>query len=374
MTTAAGASAAAPARPPSALHLCNSYRQLLLALAEVLATEAPATVVYLDDDLPLCAPVRARIEATCPGVRFLWISDRHEMQAFARLPRWLPALIRRNLSVGRAAAGGWRLMRPADWTSGALGARRFDVGHVHHAGFFMAKVVAGRCDRVVLHESGLHNYARLPVPPLKALLRLLSGMAPHRQFWGEERWIDEIAVARPDLLPAPLRHKARRWSADLAGRNSALTDRMRRLAAIFLPAAGELSAGPDTALILGQPIDTMGLCSSAAKAALYAGIARRLGASGFRVLLKAHPRDPAFRIDGVETLPPDFPIEIWPLLSDRRFALAVALCSAALGEAGDTFAEARVQLVPPDLFNRAGFADWPAGIDRALAGRAAPRP
>lgn len=367
MTGTPAASEVLHGRPTTSLHLCNSHRQLLVALADALRAEASATVIYLDDDLPLAPPIRARIEAICPGIEFLWTSDRREMAAYARLPRWLPALIRRNLSLARQRGGGLRLLRPADWVSATLGDRRFDVGHVYHAGFFMAKVVAGRCSRVVLRESGLHNYATLPVPPLKALVRLISGLAPHRQIWGEERWIDVIEVAHPERLPAALRHKARRFRFADIGRNGAPDDRMRRLAALFLPEAASLPAGPDAALILGQPIDAMGLCSTDAKAALYAGIARRLATGGYRVLLKPHPRDPAFRIDGVQTLPPDFPIEIWPFLSDRRFALAVAICSAALDDDAGTFADAHVQLVAAPQFNRAAFTDWPATIDRALA-------
>lgn len=347
------------------LHLCNNPRHLLFALLDSLGAAGKARILYLEDDLPVPAETRAALRAACPAAEITFTTDRAEMARFAGLPRWVPEVIRRNLRPGQSGQP-VRPIRPASWRGSTLGTERFTTGYLYHSGFFMAKVAAGLCDRVILRESGLNNYTTIRVPVLKALLRLLSGLPPLRQVWGEERWVDAIEVEHPDRLPPTVRQKARALSfANLrAAAPPAAAGRLARAFCTDLPHIG--GSGP-TALILTQPLDRQGFCSPAEKVRLYQGISDRLATAGYRTFAKNHPRDNGFTLSGAGELPGFFPIEAWPLLSTAQFDLAIALCSASLSQQAGDIALTSIQLVPAALFERRHLPAWPAEIERALA-------
>ena len=69
-------------------------------------------------------------------------------------------MIRRNVSW----SGGWRPIGPSSWVPSFLANRTFEIGYVYHPGFFLSKVVAGRCDKVVMRDSGYANYVTHRVP------------------------------------------------------------------------------------------------------------------------------------------------------------------------------------------------------------------
>lgn len=344
------------------LHLCNNPRHLLFALLDSLSTRGQTRILYLEDDLPMPAEIRAALRAACPAAEISFTTDRQEMARFACLPRWVPEVIRRNLRPGRMG----KPVRPAFWQGSTLGAERFATGYLYHSGFFMAKVAAGLCDRVILRESGLNNYTTIRVPTLKALLRLLSGLSPFRQVWGEERWVDAIEVEHPDRLPRTVRRKARALSfANL--RAAAPPAAARRLASAFCTGLPHIDESGPTALILTQPLDRQGFCSPADKIRLYQGIADLLAAEGYRIFVKNHPRDDGFALSGTAAVPRFFPIEAWPLLSAARFDLAVALCSASLSQQAGDIARTSIQLIPAPLFEHRHVPGWAAEIERALA-------
>jgi Alpha-2,8-polysialyltransferase (POLYST) len=342
--------------------LCGTRRHLLMALATIAQAGRSATLIYLEDALPISAEMRTRLKQACPQVTFIFTKDSDQIAAFARLPRMVPAIVRRNLTFG----GMWGVMRPDAWQCPLIKDQRFGTGYVYHSVFFMAKVLAGRCDQMVLREDGLSNYVGREVPPFKAALRLLCGLSPRHQIWGEERWIARIEVSRPDDLPTAVRAKAVRLSfRDVMEGLPVPT--ARRIAAAFLPEVPQLAQGTRTAILLTQPLDAVGICSSAQMQQIYTEIADRLMRAGYRVYVKPHPTEGDAPLPGVMALPPDFPVEVWPYVTDQKFSLAVALCSASLAGGARAFAHRTTQLLGPGLFNAGSFADWPALISAAIA-------
>lgn len=344
------------------LHLCNNYRHLLISLANISATDRPATVIYLEDVLPIPADLRVRLATACPQAEFIFTNDADQITAFARLPTALPAILRRNLSLG----GRFGMQRPHTWQPPFLSKKSFATGYLYHAGFFLSKAVAGLCDQVVLRESGLNNYAPIAVPPLKAMLRRLNGLPPHAQIWGEEPWIDAIEVSHPEDLPAAVRGKARRLTfADVMDILPAAT--AHRIAAAFLGTTPTtIMLHPRTAILLTQPLVEVGICTPAEKQALYENIGQRLSTAGYQIYVKPHPLEAHFHLPGACALPAAFPIEAWPYFSDQKFGLAVALCSASLVSGARTFAHRTTQLLQPHDFNAKTFISWPIQIEAAL--------
>lgn len=351
------------------LHLCNNYRHLLFALASIAGGGRPATVVYLEDDLPISKAIRTQLARACPKATFLFTSDRAEMAAFARLPKFLPPLLRRNLTLG----GRFGLQRPMHWQPKLLAGQRFSRGYLYHSAFFFSKVVAGLCDEVVLRETGLNNYHAHPVPPLKGLVRFAAGLPARQQIWGEERWVDVIEVSITDNLPASVRGKARQVTfSDVMHTLPAKT--AHDLASAFLADQPDLpTTEGDGALLLTQPLDGVNLCSTAEKQALYGRIVGHLRGLGYQVYVKHHPRDLPFALDGTIEIPTAFPIEAWPYVSQHRFDVAIALCSAALINGATAFARKTVQLLPTDAFNQAAVPGWDTEIAAALSGISPPQ-
>ena len=342
-------------------YLCNTYLHLIMALADITAHDRPATVIYLDDEVSVPHALQTRLVAVCPAVTFIYTSDDAAQAAFTRLPRWIPAIIRRNLSWHHGHP-----VRPRDWRIAALKGHRFTTGYLGHDGFFMSKVLAGICDRIVLRESGLNIYTTQPVPPLKAILRAACGLPPFRQTWGEARWVTQIEASRPQDLPATVQAKAVQHGfshvmealppARAAALVSAFVDEP-----LQSPTPGQRSA-----LLLSQPLGLIGV-GEVAQGRLYAGLARKLQQAGYRVTLKLHPRDRPFDLPGCITLPQKFPIEAWRYCNGAPFDLAVAIRSAALD--GETCGLTRraVQLVQSEEFVAHRQAFWHNTLPDRLA-------
>lgn len=344
------------------LYLCNTHGQLLFAICDALLENRPTSLVYLEDEVPLSPGARERLQHQLPELALHITRDGDLMREFANLPRPLPAILRRNL---RAFAS------PRNWQPKWLRGKRYDQAFIHNTGFFAAKMVAGISDRVILREGGFNNYNSRPVHGLKRLLRRLSGYPSTLQSMGEERWVDEIAVARPEELPIHLRAKGSGY--DLQQRLARLSDAQRRaLVACLGPELPELPAEQRNALLLTQPLDLIGMCDRPTKEGLYIELARQLAAAGYRVFLKNHPRETPFELPDTIALDPVSPIELWPLLGRRPFDIAVALCSASLANDTRKLCDQAIQLVSPDSFHPEQFEIWHSEIDRRLVSALVP--
>lgn len=345
------------------LYLCNTHRHLLLAMASIQSKYRPATLVYLQDHVPVPPALQIRLATLNPETRFVYTTDAAQQVAFARLPGWLPAVVRRNLSWE-----GWRMIRPQNWQSPVLADSSFATGYFSHTGFFLAKVLAQRCRSVVLRESGLNNYLELPLEPLKALLRACVGLSPRRQIWGEEPWVTRIEVTRPEDLPAAVRAKGVAFSF-VQALQALPAVQAQALAQSFLGAdlSLEMAIVPRRALLLSQPLEGAGICDGAAQQALYRDLAYTLQQHGFEVWLKPHPRDATFSLPGCNSLPACFPIEAWPFCGQPRFDVAVALCSAALDQGNVGLAKTMVQMVSPEVLNATDYGNWKGQLSPRLA-------
>ena len=350
----------------STLHVCHNYRQLLHAMIDARRTAEPATIVYLQDDLPVPENVQEPLSQHCPSARLVFVLDRDMADRFANLPNWLPAIARRNV---RFPVNGGAL--PRQWRPPEFSGQHFGTGYIYHPGFFSAKMLAGLCDLVVMRESGMNNYIELSVPAFKGFLRALTGMSARRQIWGEERWIDEIEVEMPDMLPQPVRHKARkmRFADVLQSDQSGL---IRDVVKLLAPSVDEIEIPHGSALMLTQPIDELGLCSTTEKQAIYGYLAEALSLRGFQVFVKNHPRERSYSLSGARNIPHGFPIEAWALVHPDSFTLAIALHSASLAQTGAEFATRKIQLFDGLAIDCVSLDDWQQLIserlDRCLEG------
>ncbi len=343
------------------LHLCNNYRHLLFALADILGRGARARIIYLEDEAPLSDAFKQRLQDGYPGIRMLYSTDAAQIAGFDGL-RWSGPL-RRNL--GFDLARGFRFA--TRWPLPLLEGARFAIGYFYHSGLFTAKPASASCDRVVLRESGLNNYTTLTVPLPKALLRAACGLPPFRQVWGDERWVDAIEVTHPEQLPHAVRAKGTSLTfARLLARLD--PQKATTLAHLFVPTPPVLepSEAP-RAVLLTQPLDAIGLCTTDEKHGIYRQIVTELHRLGYDVHLKHHPTETPYPLAGCGTLASKFPIELWTILGLPRFDVAVALCSASLIEGETLVAERVIQLLSPRDFNHDGLEGWQAALPEGFA-------
>ena len=347
------------------IHLCNTYRQMLMALSDIMAGGEPATVIYLQDYLPIGVAGQRRLQEICTHVDFIYTSDIKELQAFRQLPRWVPEILSRNIRFTRYGMP----LRPHEWRPDYLKGRRFSTGYVYHSGFFMSKIVAGISDEVVLREDGYTNYTPHDVPSLlKRLLRWFHGLPPGVQVFGEEPWITRIEMSSPERLPPNIRHKARELLFDDL-MMAIPAEAAQRLAATFAPSLASFDDNQSrqkTALLLTPPIDIVGMCTVGRKTEIYQHIADWLLAHDCRVFVKNHPREPAFELQRTITVPGSFPIEAWPFMTPVKFDVGIALCTSALLDNKLSFVKSGVQLVTSDTFFAHATDSWPAQISANL--------
>lgn len=343
--------------PAPILHLCNTHGQLLVVLCDVLTQSGPATLIYLDDEVPLDENRQALLRSRLPDLTLHVLRDANVIEEFANLPHFLPPTIRRNLRF-------WGT--PYSWQPDKISGQSFEMANIYNTGFFTAKVAAGIAKSVTLRESGLNNYVGRSVTGVKRILRWLSGYPAGWQTMGEERWVSQIAVARPHALPPHVRNKGRKedLQAKLAALNALQKDILLQA---LSPNPPILPTGQKNALLLTQPLELIGMCTREIKEGLYAEMVLQLQDAGFLVYVKNHPREKPFTMSETVQLDPISPIELWPLASTRRFDLAVALCSASLSHGTDALSEKAVQLISPDAFQRDQFQHWQDDIPALLA-------
>lgn len=349
-----------PDDPAPDLYLAPSSRPLLFSYAAALLQDHPAEIVYMNDYAPLPAEVEARLRQAFPHIALTVRNDRSCAEEFATLPRWLPAILRRNLAPRR---GRW-LARPADAPPAWLGPR-YRTAVIYVTGPFLTKTLRHRCARIVLREDGLGNYHPRRVGWGKALLRAFCGLPPFRHFMGEEPWVDAIELARPEALPKHLGKKAHRL--DLNNHLHLLpTGSVQRLVRSFWDDPTLTTSGP-SALVLEQPLAKLGLTSQETGANVYASIENRLRLAGYEVYRKKHPQDQNCANGDRSTIPPFFPMEAWPWTDSSRFEIAVALCSASLDNTVAPFSNVHFQLVSPEAFARGDLSGWEKALDDQLA-------
>lgn len=346
------------------LYIAPSSRPLLFSFAAALLENHPAEIVYMNDYAPLPAAVETLLRRNFPQIGFSIRTDRGSADEFATLPSWAPTVLRRNI------APQWRKWlagpadRPPDWLQA-----RYRNAYIYVTGPFITKTLRGRCDQIILREDGLGNYHPRRVNWGKAILRALYGLPSRYHFMGEEDWVDVIEVARTKDLPLSVQHKARRLQlTDLL--DALPADTRHRLAASFW-AAPPFELSRPGALVLKQPLASLGITTEKEANNIYDGIASRLRQSGYDVYTKPHPQEIAAAKQNAHEIPPFFPIEAWPYLWSCRFSVAVAICSAALDAVKTGFSDEHIQLVRPEAFGRGDLSGWEMSLDSRLAKKGA---
>ncbi|MGS3174630.1 polysialyltransferase family glycosyltransferase [Aeromonas enteropelogenes] len=334
------------------VHLCITYRQLLMAICDALKTGRHTTIICLIDYQFINGQVRYHLVRAYPEIEFHFVREQSHIAAFATLPAMMPSIVRRNVTL----QGGIRT--PSQWCPTFLRGQRFDIGYIYHTGPFLAKVLRGLCSSMVLREDGLSNYVPQPLSVKKAVIRACFGLPWRAQVWGDEPWVTTVEAESPDALPEVIRSKA--VPLKLMDLLSCIDDVQRlRLATIFGLNKYIGFNEPKGCLILTQPVDSVGLCSETDKLTLYTRLVDLFRAQGYRVYLKHHPKESAYHIGrDVEQLPTAFPIELWSSITGHRFVYCVALCSTALATNEMRVAEHHMQVVPIEYFNARHASQW----------------
>lgn len=342
------------------LHLCNNLRHLMLALTDIQGRTAQARIVYLEDDAPLSIAFKKRLQATYPHIVIHYTTDAAQIAAFGG--GRMTGVFSRNIRIDPRRG----FVRATQWTLPILAGQWFGTGYIYHPGLFTAKPASFSCDHVVMRESGLNNYVAFKVPFAKALIRALCGRVPFRQVWGEEHWVDVIEVSWPDHLPPAVRSKGRQLTfAQLLDRlDPRQTAELGQVFVPLPPVIEEKSA--HRAVLLTQPLDTVGLCSTQEKHELYQWIVNILEAQGYKIHVKYHLTEQPYPLKNCAAFDVNFPVELWTALGLPRFDLAVALCSASLTEGETLVATKVVQLLTPATFNAIGLTQWRAALPAAL--------
>ena len=336
----------------AAIHLCITYRQLLMAICDATKTGNNTTIIFPIDYQYIDMQIRYRLIRAYPNICFHFVREHAQIAAFATLPAWMPGIVRRNITVQD------RPRMPWQWIPAFLVGQRFDVGYIYHTGPFLAKVLRGLCATLVLREDGLSNYVPQLLSVRKALIRACFGLPWRAQVWGDEPWVTSVEAENPEALPEVIRSKA--VSLKLADLLSCIDDEQRlRLSTIFGLNSYVGLKEPNGCLILTQPVDLVGLCSEADKLSLYISLVDQFQARGYRVYIKHHPKEVPYSLGrDVEQLPTAFPVELWSSITGHRFVYCVALCSTALATNEMRVAEQHLQVVPLEHFNAKHASQW----------------
>lgn len=345
--------------PVPDLYIAPSSRPLLLSFAAALLDANPAEIVYMNDFAPLPESVMAALQQRFPEISLSIRTDRDCVKAFATLPGWFPALLRRNLAPRR---GNW-LAGPADSPPDWM-RPRYRKAVIYVTGPFLTKTLQNRCYSIILREDGLGNYHPRRVGWGKAILRAMAGLPPRQHFMGEEKWVSRIELARPGDLPLRLRHKAGQLT--LTNLLNALPPATcRSLIGAFWSGPAFAPSGP-AALVVQQPLAALGITTEAEEKTIYSALTERLRQKGYDVYIKRHPQDDDPACYDRHEIPRFFPIEAWPWLYSRRFTVAVAVCSAALDIDSPEFSAARIQLTRPEAFTRGDLSGWESALESGL--------
>lgn len=342
------------------LHLCTTFRQLLIAICDAIVTVRHTTIICLLDHQFISENMRMRLSKAFPSINFIYLIEKHELETFSTLPHWAPNILKRNISFKQKS-----LIRPFSWQPPSLEQKHYDIGYIYHSGPFMAKVVSGLCRETVLREDGYANYVIKTVGFGKAIVRLVFGLSPRHQLLGEQKWIHAIEVEQPEKLPLSLRNKARELKL-INLLNKLQKKDFQNLAFSFGLEELFLKTVPGSALLLTQPIDEAGICTYSEKTRIYQTITDSLIKKGLKVYVKHHPNEASFPLNNVHQIPKHFPIELLPYLIENNFEILCSLCSTSTLSDTKSLAIKNLQLISLEKFNKENFYLWPSLLSSNL--------
>ena len=344
------------------LHVCNNFRSLAIAVFDGIAKSCQTTIIYLQDHNPLPQDVIDGIGSLSDRIDLVLTSDKEQLRDFVNLPTFFPEIIRRNLRLDLRRG----VISPKGFTMFGLEDRHFDECFVYHTGFFTSKLVVSMSRTVTMREAGINNYVEHNVSGIKMFFRYLSGMPPRRQSFGEEKWIKRIEASNPAHLPNVLQSKA--VEVDLWSFSKLLSrSQKRRLSSVFgVPSVSWQDDRRKRAIVLTQPIDIEKNVTEIQKVNIYKDIADNLSAAGYEVFIKNHPSEAPFRLPNAQLIEGTFPVELWCMLGNPKFHLAVALCSASLTNVRQSFCTRQIQIFSPSEFLQTKFSDVTRNLNEKL--------
>ncbi|MDK9737703.1 hypothetical protein KI655_10350 [Vibrio sp. D404a] len=325
------------------VHLCITYAHLLLALSETIRDGDIEHVIFMPIDFQYVSPrLRRRLKESFPNIRFVFIKEAYFIRSFSGGGAFLPGVIRRNISFKKGY-----IITPFTWKLYNYFDQSFDKFYCYHSGPFLAKVLAGHSQNTTLRVDGFASYQFQKVTFLKGMVRLVFGLSPKRQIWGEEKWVDAVEAPEPDMIPCSLVRQKTRQVFDVFNILREETIKSK-LMWCFGVSETYYSKANQQALLLTQPISEAGLCSLEFKHALYQSLLEKLKNKGLDVIVKRHPKEIDVMPLGCPELPLDFPVELLHLLG-VRFKVGVALNTAALNT-NTPIAQQHMQLIPLEHF------------------------
>ena len=339
------------------VHLCITYRQMLMAICDAIANknQIKTTIVILLDYQFIPFDIRYRLVKSFVNIHFCFVYEHRVLESYAVLPKFFPSIMRRNITIKK----GCYICLPQNWTPSFFAGCHFATGYIYHSGPFMAKVLRGLCERLILREDGLSNYVVQRVSLGKGIIRFCFGLSPTAQVWGEEPWVHAVEAEHPDRLPDQVKGKAQelKFSQLLTA-----IDPLARIAfmKVFgLESFAQLETGK-SCVLLTQPVSEVGLCSTELKMTLYRQLVAGFIAKGYTVYVKRHPKEGEYLLEHTIRLPSAFPIELWYYITGHRFDCGVALCSSALASDAEPIAHRLLQLIPLEYFNARYSSKWMA--------------
>ncbi|MGR5287486.1 polysialyltransferase family glycosyltransferase [Vibrio maritimus] len=325
-------------------HLCITYAHLLAALSKCLECSEYSHTIFMPIDFQYVHPkIRKSLKESFPHIRFVFVKESTFIRSFSRGRDFLPSIVNRNLSFSKGY-----FVRPKLWQRANYFDVEYERCYVYHSGPFLAKVLAGQSRKTILRVDGFASYQYQSVQPLKGVLRLMFGLSPKRQIWGEEKWIDVVEAPHPEMIPCSnIRQKAQQTFDVFKYLHD---DTVRgKLMDCFGVAESCYAQAHTQVLLLTQPISEAGLCDAEFKQTLYTRLIELMHSKGFDVILKRHPREQQMIVLNCTELPLDFPVELLYFLG-IKFKVALALNTAALNPE-TPLAVQQVQLIPLDKFS-----------------------
>ncbi|AOV97390.1 hypothetical protein A9798_10775 [Edwardsiella hoshinae] len=344
------------------IHVCITFRQLIFAVIDLSNKNTEGVIVFLIDYQNISFDIRYRLIKNFKKIKFLFIKENCMVNEFSCFSERIPGLLRRNLSFSLTDMK--IFLGTRKWVPEIFKKYYFDVAYIYHSGPFVSKVMRAVSDKIILREDGLSNYLIHPITLIKAISRLFFFLSPTGQVWGEEKWVNSLQVESPEKLPMRVIHKASKISFEEIASKLSLNNRQKLLDSFSFEACLPKTKNIKTCLILTQPIDSVGICSTKDKIFFYNIISEKFLSLGYIVYMKNHPKEKVFSLPNVIDLAREFPVELISFVADIKFTYCVALCSTSIASNAGKLAVNNIQFIPLHLYNKDNLFLWKKLIER----------
>lgn len=182
--------------------------------------------------------------------------------------------------------------------------------YIYHERTLVSKAILKNRDAHLI-EDGLANYRKQKVSYVYVsfLYRIFKGYNPFSQIMGEHNNIKTVYLSSPDLAFSEISKKVKDLKQEYI-LNDFLISNLKK---IFLSKVGVDNIENDSIVLLTQPIDWAGFCTTSLKLEIYQDIVNIAFMNGFIVYIKPHPRESLSEYQGLKNtgfLNPKIPLEL----------------------------------------------------------------